>query len=296
MKVLLATDGSAYSEGAARFLAGLRLSPEDEITVLHVVSWVPFNYDAESYQASFREIKKEIAPKILDLAIEILRPTGARISTAITDGSPERYIIEVAQKSGADMIVMGARGLKGLKTMIVGSVTKAVALNSAVPLLVTKLSPPRTGGLRILFATDGSEYSVATGRFLSDIPFPEDTEVTVLNVVWSHFSDIPERFVMEVDDRIKEIMGGRRSAEIAESAKILDEAARVLGGRFGKVEVMSRIGEPSAETLKAAEALGVDVIAVGSSGKRGVKGVMGSISRNVLNHAACSVLVGKTGK
>jgi len=41
MKILLATDGSKYSEVAARFLTGLNLSPEDEISILHVIGWIP---------------------------------------------------------------------------------------------------------------------------------------------------------------------------------------------------------------------------------------------------------------
>ena len=187
-----------------------------------------------------------------------------------------------------------ARGIRGFKTLIVGSVTKAVALNSEMSVFVTRLPVPETGGLRVLFATDGSDYSVATGRLLSVIPFPEETEVSILNAVWSDFSDIPERFVMEVDDRIKEVVGAKRSAEIAESGKILEEAERLLSGKFGKLKVMSRVGDPSVEILKAAEALKTDIIAVGSSGKRGIKGMMGSVSRNVLNNAACSVLIGKT--
>lgn len=291
MKILFATDGSGYSERAGRFLTRLSLTPEDEITVLHVVSWVPFSYDTDSYHASLKTIKKEIAPRILDSAMEILGPVKARISTQITDGAPEKYIAEVARDSGMDMIVMGARGVRGLKSLVVGSVTKAVALSSAVPVLVTRTPLREASGMRILFATDGSDYSVSAARFLSLVPFPEDTEVTVINAVWSDFSDIPERFILEVDDRIKDVMAARRSGEIGESGKIVADTARLLEGRFSKVKTLSKTGDPALEILKAAESLETDIVAVGCRGMRGVKGMMGSISRNVLNHAACSVLI-----
>lgn len=294
MKILLATDGSEYSEGAARFLARLNLAAEDEITFLHVVSWIPFNYDAESYHKSLKQIKSEIAPKILDSAIRILGPVKARVSTAITDGSPERYIVDVARDSGMDLIVMGARGIKGIKSLIVGSVTKAVALNAPMPVLVVKRPAGDGEGLRILFATDGSDYSIAAARFLSLVPFPEDAEMTVLNAIWSDFSDIPERYVMEVDDRMKEIVGARRAGEMAESERLLEDARGLLKGRFGKVKTLTKIGDPSLEILKTAESLKTDIIAVGCRGAKGIKGVMGSVSRNVLNHAACSVFIGKT--
>ena len=294
MKILFATDGSRHSEGAAQFLTRLPLSTDDEITVLHVVSWVSFSYGTESYFERLKEIRKEIAPKILDSVLDILKPLGARVSTAIKDGAPERYIVDLARDYGMDMIVMGARGIKGLKTLIVGSVTKEVALNSGIPVLVTKLPVAENTPLRILFATDGSDSAMATAKFLSAFPFPEGTEVTVLNTVWSDFQDIPERFVMEVDERIKEIMGARRSGEIDESQKILKEAVEVLERSFSIVQAVSKIGDPSVEILKAAESSRTDVIAVGSSGKRGIKGMLGSVSRNVLNHASCSVLIGRT--
>lgn len=296
MRILFATDGSKHSEGAALFLARLPLSTDDEITVLHVVSWVPFNYGTESYFERLKEIRKEIAPRILDSVLDILKPLGARVSTGIKDGAPERYIVDVARDSGVDMIVMGARGIKGLKTLIVGSVTKEVALNSGIPVLVTKLPVADDAPMRILYATDGSDSSLATAKFLAAFPFPGGTEVTVLNTVWSDFQDIPERYVMEVDDRIKEIMGARRSGEIDESQKILKEAVKVLEGSFGTVKEASRIGDPSVEILKAAESSRTDIIAVGSSGKRGVKGMLGSVSRNVLNHASCSVLIGRPSR
>ncbi|MEJ2695435.1 MAG: universal stress protein [Candidatus Sulfobium sp.] len=294
MKILLATDGSEYSERAARFLARLRLSSEDEIAVLHVVSWVPFNYDAEAYHESLKHIRMEIAPKILDSTIELLGPVKARISTEIIDGAPERYIIEAARNYGAGMIVMGAKGIKGIKSLIVGSVTKAVALSSPIPVLVIKQPVGGDAALRILFATDGSDYSIEAARFLARIPFPEDTELTVMNAIWSDFSDIPERFVMEVDDRIKGAVAEKRSGEIAESESILKDAQILLEDRFGKVKKLSKIGDPSLEILNTAESLKSDIIAVGCRGMKGIKGVMGSVSRNVLNHAACSVFIGKT--
>jgi hypothetical protein len=50
----------------------------------------------------------------------------------------------------------------------------------------------------------------------------------------------------------------------------------------------------SAEILRAAEDLKADIITVGSSGMRGINGVFGSISRKILNHSRCSVLIAKS--
>ncbi len=295
MRILLATDGSEYSEEAAKLLTCLNVTPEDEITVFHAVSWIPFLYDEESYYSALKEIKKELAPKVLDSALGILKHVPAKISAAIIDGSPEEYIVGIAEESGMDLIVMGARGIKGIKTLFVGSVTRVVASRSAIPVLIARAPiGERKCGMKILFATDGSEYSMSTARFLSSLPFAEDTELTILNVIWSEFSDIPERFSLEVNEKMKEIVADARRLEFSQSEKIIEEAREYLTKRFKNIAVLSRVGDPSEEILKTAESLGADLIAVGCRGLKGIKGMMGSVSKNILNHARCSVLIGKT--
>ncbi len=297
MKILLATDGSEHSEGAAQFLTCLNLSSDDEITVFHAVYWIPFLYDKESYYNSLKQIKKEIAPRILDSALNILKSVNAKISTAIIDGSPEYYIPQVAKDSDMDMIVMGARGIKGIKSFFIGSVTRSVAINSPKPVFVAKLPVcKKSDTIKILFTTDGSDYSAATGEFLSSMPFPDNTEVTILNVIWSDFSDIPERFVMEVNERIKEVAAKTRTMEFTESERIIEQARKNLSKRFKNINVLSKVGDPSTEILKTSETLKADIIAVGCRGLRGIKGMMGSASRNILTYSKCSVLIGKTCK
>lgn len=294
MKLLLPTDGSDYSEGAARFLTRLSFTPDDEITVLHVISWVPFADDVQSHNESLKKIKQDIAPKILDSAADILKSLPARISVEYMEGAPDKSIIGVADTSGADLIVMGARGLKGIKQLIIGSVTRSVAINSPKTLLVIK--PPQfspSERLRILFATDGSDHSNAAGAFLASLPFHRDTEINVLNVVWSSVSDIPERLSLEIGDEIKENVAMARSIEFMESEKILEPAVKSLKKRFSSVNSLTRAGDPSIEILSLAEESKTDIIVLGSRGLKGFKGALGSVSRNTLSHSKCSVLIGK---
>lgn len=295
MKILLATDGSEYSEAAARSIACMKLTEEDEVMVVHAVSWVPFRYDSESYYESLKQIKQEVAPRIIDSTLAVLESVRARLSTAIIDGSPERYIVDAADEADMDLIVMGARGIKGFKSMFVGSVTKAVALHSVKPVLVIKPGFCGRGGkLRILFAADGSDFSVAAGRFLASMPVSDDSEVTIMNVIWSDFADIPDRFVVEVNDRVKDMLAETRAQEFAESEKILEQAKSLLRDRFKTLTEVSKIGDPSHEILRTAEELSADMVVVGCRGLKGMASVMGSVSRNILTHAPCSVLIGKT--
>ncbi len=294
MKVLLATDGSVHSERAAKFLTGLRFSGDDEIVVLHALSWAPVISEWEILYSDLKAIREEIAPEILDTAVKSLSPVHAGISSLTVDGYPAEVIHDTAADSGADLIVMGASGLRGAASLIVGSVTKAVAVKSTKPvLIIRRTEEQKTGPLKVLFAADGSICSEGVMKVLSSIPFPDDTEINVLNVVTTAFEDIPDRFAMEINDRIKGIVAGAREVEFKESEKINRKAYDYLSERFSNIEKLTKVGDPSEEILKTAEVLGVDIIAIGNSGMRGLKGILGSVTRYILNHSKCSILIGK---
>lgn len=302
MKILIATDGSASSESAAQFLTRLSWSRDDSITVFHAIYAVPFHYDEKFYFDTLKTIKKDIAPRILDSALAVLKPVQAAISVEIDEFSPDQCtpdqcIIKAAEASGVDLIAMGARGIKGIAAAFLGSVTRLVTINSSKPVLVVKPSgrtiPDR---MKILFAADGSGHSRAAGEILSAIPFPGDTEVTIANIISSSFSDIPERFALEINERIKDFVAGARTMEYAVSEKIIEQAGEILSKRYKNIHVLTKVGDPSTELLKTADEMEADVIAVGCRGLTGIKGMMGSVSRNVLTHSRCSVLIGKTCK
>ncbi len=298
MKILLPTDGSKHSDGAAKFLKNLIFSSDDEITLLHVVTEVPFKTDKESYytilKPILKPIKLDVSPKIIKRTLNILRPVNAKKRKIVINGYPDKNINNIANKSNVDMIVMGARGLKGIKALLIGSVTRSVAINSSKPVLVIK--PPQwkvSGKLKILFATDGSDFANKTGRFLSSIPFNTDKEITILNVIPS-FYDIPERIYMEATATVKKYVAEMKTLAYRESENIINEAYKLLGNRFKKIKNLTCEGDPKLELLNTAKKLNVDIIVVGSKGLRGIQGMLGSVARYTLSHSKCSVLIGKT--
>jgi nucleotide-binding universal stress UspA family protein len=299
MKILLATDGSEYSESAARFLTRLQWTREDSIAVFHAIYAVPFRQDEKFYHSQLAAIKKELAPKILDSTVDMLKPMPAKVSVEIEEGhlnqcAPDQCIIEAAEKTGADLIVMGTRGTKGIGSLFLGSVTRLVAIHSTTPVLAVKpTNPDPTGRMKIIIATDGSDYSRATAAFLTTLPFPDNVNVTVLNAISSGFSDIPERLALEVNERIKDIVADSKTIEFAASRTTIEQTGDILRKRFKNIVLQSMVGDPSMEILRAAETLEADLIAVGSRGLRGIKGLLGSVSRNILTHARCSVLIGE---
>jgi len=294
MKILLATDGSECSEGAAGFLRNFSLTADDEVVVFHAVAKVPYPTASGVYYENITRMKEEVSSKILAAGAEVLSGLPVKVSTALKEDPPESSIEAAAKDAGADLIVLGARGAKGMRSLFLGSVSRSVTIGSSMPVLVTK--PARyliEGPMKLLFADDGSEASKETARVLASLPVSKDTEITILNVLWSEFADIPERFVMEIDARIKDDVAKARTGEYEKSEKLMAETKEILGKKFKNVHTMTKVGDPSTEIMEQAEKLKVNMIAVGSRGMKGMMVMGGSVSRYVLGHAQCPVLVGK---
>jgi nucleotide-binding universal stress UspA family protein len=286
MRIVLASDGSDCSEEAAKFLTHLRFGPADEIIVLHILSAIPYDDD---YHAKVKRLIHRAAPKILNSTLDILKPLRAKIVTLTLEGYPDTIIIDTAVEQNADVIVMGARGVKGLKLLVLGSSTRSVVINSPRHTLVVKKPISDRGIRKILFAIDGSDCSLATGHFLARLPFPDDAEIIMVHVSQSPLSDIPQKFLADAEDIPTDDILQRTG----EAGEIFENSRNLLSGKFKKIDLLTRVGSPSMEIVEAADSLGADLVAVGSRGLRGLKGMLGSVSRNVLAFAQCSVLVGK---
>lgn len=294
MRFLLPTDGLAHSEAAAAFLLRLDLSAHDEIFILHVIGEEPLQNREDFYYGRIMDMKRRIAPSILENTKHFLRTIPARIDSAIYSGYPAHCIVDTAISRKVDLIVMGSKRSKGIQSHIVGSVTKSVSITSSKPILVIKPSPDEIPGkMKILLATDGSDSARRAVEILATIPFHDTTSITVLHVVTPAFYDIPEHYLSKIDAEMKEDLMSLRDRKSIQSDEVIDRTVDYLRRRFAQVDSLSREGDPTDEILQTAYELKPDIIALGSKGMEGFKGIVGSISRYILSVAECSVLIGK---
>jgi nucleotide-binding universal stress UspA family protein len=210
-------------------------------------------------------------------------------------GYPDTCIVDAAGNLNADLIVMGHKRVKGIQSRIVGSITKSVSINSPKPVLVIK--PPQgevQKNMKILFATDGSDYARKAGEILTLLPFHDTTEITILHVITPAFYDIPEKFITKMDTGMKEDVKRIMDREFEESDEVFAPTIKYLHKRFSHFNSLTKVGDPTDEILQTAYELQPDIIAIGSKGMGGFRGIIGSISRYILSVAECSVLIGKT--
>lgn len=147
MRIILATDGTKQSEAAIEITRTLNLREGDEIWVVSVVDMaLPLSVDIYAgYQPSTEEIEnavKDNAEKILETTgnklIEIFSGKNIIIKTELLNGSPESRIVEIAEATQADLIIVGSHGYNRWERLLLGSVSDSVIHHAPCSVLVVR--------------------------------------------------------------------------------------------------------------------------------------------------------------
>ncbi len=129
MKILLATDGSKYSDAAAQVTAS-QIRPEgNEIRVLSVVEPISTALTPQMSPGYYPELEdqKREAKGVVGQTARMLAEAGFKVSTCIEAGDAKTVILDEAAAWGCELIVLGSHGHKGLGRFLLGSVSEAVA-------------------------------------------------------------------------------------------------------------------------------------------------------------------------
>ncbi|HKS30054.1 MAG TPA: universal stress protein [Pyrinomonadaceae bacterium] len=130
-RVLLATDGSETSREAARAVAGRPWPEGSEFRVISV---------EEPWALKSSRVKdEEEAQEAVRSAEQLLAAAGLKARLAVVlSGNAKEAILEEGQKWGADLIVVGSHGRRGLKRFLLGSVSEAVAMKAHCSVVVVR--------------------------------------------------------------------------------------------------------------------------------------------------------------
>lgn len=134
-KVLIATDGSKYSEAAEKKAIDFAKSYGGELIAISVVD-VPSEFYAESPK-TVEELVNKAKGYVEDVKRDA-ESSGVKAQMIVKEGEAYRIITETAKEAGAGIIVMGSHGRTGLKRLLMGSVTEKVIGHTPCPVLVVK--------------------------------------------------------------------------------------------------------------------------------------------------------------
>lgn len=292
MRLLLATDGSPSAERALQLLLQEPWPAPSVVRVVTVLDEVamsagnPWPIVAPVAPFDIDEVARSAASATLDNAAERLRPVLA-VETAILDGRPAQVIADEARRWEADAIVMGSRGHGALSSMVLGSVSAEVIDLSDRPVLVA-----RSDRLRgVVLGVDGSTGADrAVDLVLHWLPF-RSTPIHVVAVAPSLYPWWVGMAEAGGVTTVPQLLASEEATRADEEVLVQATVEQLVRAGY-KATGTVRDGDAADQLIKAVEATGSDLIVVGTRGRTGLtRLVLGSVARNIVTHAPCSVLV-----
>lgn len=147
-RIVIGFDGSAYSRRAMELIASLnpprggRVSLLTAAEIMHVPSQALVLADTRmAVAAEVTRINVERlaqARKALDRATKTLTATGWKVDGVVTRGAPLRDLLAMVANTRADLLVVGARGVSGVRRLLLGSVAEGALNRSPVPVLIVR--------------------------------------------------------------------------------------------------------------------------------------------------------------
>jgi nucleotide-binding universal stress UspA family protein len=265
-KILLATDGTAHSEGAIREAIKFASKCSSKI---YICMTLETNPEYESIGSSALQKEEVDANKHLE-SIKARVAKDGLSSEAILHESMDaaQAIVDEATKNKVDMIVIGRRGYKGMAKALMGEVAAKVITHAPCKVMVV----PKAAQIEyknILVATDGLTQAKAAVA----------EAIAIAKRCGSHLIALSAM---------------RDESERAEATKFAGEAAATAQKEGVSAEAVTPVGRSFNVIIETAGGRGVDLIVMGTYGKTGVKKfLMGSATEKVIGSAGCGVLVVK---
>ncbi len=291
MRVFIALDVSAQSTDVVREAASRPWPAGTIFLLVHVLDPFPFAKAPITLKRA-----KEAAAVQLQQASQSLVQAGWKAETDVILGMPRRVVAQCAASWKADLVMVGSNGAGALLRLFLGSTARSVLRHVPCSVEIVRPSSHENTGsellaMKVLVATDGSEFSTAAIQSVANRPWPSGSKAKVIS--------IPEPF-MPLGEfpyfEMKEIEA-LNAAAIQDAKRYAESGAAVLSkaGLTAVAETPLPRDSDAREIVKQAEQWQAQLVVLASHGRRGFDRLtMGSVSEHVAMHAHCSVEVIRT--
>ncbi|HSL98116.1 MAG TPA: universal stress protein [Candidatus Deferrimicrobiaceae bacterium] len=289
MRVLFATDGSRSADLARDLIATL---PWPEDTRIRIVSVVEDRHVLPRLQEpldALEAVDDALARHVtltLDGAVAALDQPGRSIDRIVLEGRPASAIIEEARGYGAQLIVLGSHGHSRIASMLLGSTSAEVVARAHCPVLVARDAVVE----EIIL---GADTSMAARQAETVVGWPvfHDLPASVVSVAAAYVPWI-DALPGVVTTEALEAEAYEASKALARARTVADSVVARLEQVGVRAEATAVEGDAAAELVSFAMARPHALLVVGSRAHGGLaKLLLGGVARNVLQHAAGSVLV-----
>lgn len=293
MRVMLATDGSGSAAVAAELVGNIRWPSGTAIDIVRVIGEGGQDLVAGPWPAvGFRSLEaqtetvRDVQEALVALA-EPLQKSGLRTADFVLHGRPADALLAWIECHRPDVVIVGSRGVSPFERALVGSVSAELVDGSPVPVLVAR----RPTLDRVVVAVDGSDIASQAVATVRRWPFLAMAEIRTVSVAPEHARWWPDELRASGSD-VGDAELEAAQEPLIEHDGIAAEAAATLRAAGFKASSQVGSGSPASTIVAFARDWDADLIIMGSHGRTGLaRLLLGSVARNVLHHANCSVLI-----
>jgi nucleotide-binding universal stress UspA family protein len=293
LKILFATDGSQGSAMAEAYACALAQSWGASLTVMSVLEFPPgMNPDYAVNRLYLDELMQEVTTRLVDFTARA-GGLGLSAQSRIATGIPSEEVLAVARAEEADLVVVGTRGKTGLEHVLLGSTAERIIRMAPCPVLTVPAAKQRAGEhqkptvTRMLVPVDFSDCSLDALEYGALIAQRSKASLKLLHVL--------EPVSYGLDFTLPH-MAQRESSKTTIMKRLSDLVSTLTSLGLASDCLMSG-GLPADSILDAARAQSVDVIVMGTHGRRGLShALFGSVAESVLRRSSCPVLTVRSPK
>ena len=142
-RIVVGTDGSETAAEAVRQAVDLAKLAGASLSIVSAYEPVPKRRLEGEQQDVPPDVQHEIGPRedvnlVLDGAAASARNEGVEVQTHAVEGEPAEAVLDVAEKTDADLIVVGNKGMTGARRFLLGSVPNNVSHHAPCSVLIVR--------------------------------------------------------------------------------------------------------------------------------------------------------------
>jgi len=142
-RIVVGTDGSETAGEAVRQAVDLAKLAGAQLSIVSAYAPVPKRRLQSEQEGVPADVQYEIGPRedvnlVLDAAAANAKNEGLEVQTHPVEGDPAEALLNVAEETGADLIVVGNKGMTGARRFLLGSVPNNVSHHAPCSVLVVR--------------------------------------------------------------------------------------------------------------------------------------------------------------
>lgn len=288
--LVAATDFSETAAAALEWAAEVARPHGARIELVHALTLPAPPTDLIPPGPAFEEEVERGARERLEQAAAELRSRGLEVTAHLLSGLPSQMILELAEERAADLVVLGTRGLTGLRHLLLGSTSQRVIQRCHRPVLT--VHPEDQGRHRpletVLLPTDFSDDARRAAGAALRLLAPLVAAGQPVRLLLLHVFNLPIEYTAY--GPIPTSLHYLRDTGAEAETRLEEEAARLRSEGL-TVETLAREGDPAEVIADEARRCGADLLALGTHGRSGLAYLLlGSTAERVVQHAPCPVL------